>query len=797
MKIDETAAIAITAGLHDLLDFEDESAPSASVAEQRPVSPHLRDKADRDLGTLRGFATASTDEVRLCRNALLLSLEAALIQGFRTVHYSRDRNHYATRSDTLPVFWTYANVMRAVDSLSALPDVIGHNRVLPQNPRSRNFARQRSSIFAGPKFTFDADATTYISASTKPHDRVIIRDRHKVSNATIPLSLLRTTTEFLSLYDPLVEAATITLEHPAFRLLSDHVGTFPTKNGLARIDLTRRHLVRIFNGTANKGGRWYRAFWLEIPRAARKSLKIDGASIYEYDFSACHLRLAYYGAGAADALAGFGTDDLYALPDLDPIHWRRPIKIAVQILFNTKSIGQARGALATMLTDGNWDERLASADKIIASVKSAHPAVQPFWHSGAGRGLQFIDSEIIRLCLGRLTDLAIVGLPVHDAIIVAEQHRNQLIGIMENTFATDGKRLACSRFAYLRRRGFRDQNLTRGSGSGGVGSEGGVDRLPALDASSCAAASPVSALGSLNVNSSLALGASSSVSAGTALGSTEPSSPPSSPLALSELRTLVASRRCWSGGVIRAALLAFAEIDVATAVATFRHWSGTVAFSTGVILPTGKVDAELARFCSRVPRPISPTSMARLCGVSQAEAARLRLTIIVPKRRIVVKHSDAKRAGRLDQGIIPRIVNVDLAKPWLRTPLCRTAWYAQTPCPIERQVAALDALLALPDARAVASVVQEHHQVLTIRQQHCKASKLPVDELLARLGHRLAKSADGRLADIPALLSSKSIEQAGNALRNMASAPPFASCSISAKGEFYCAISISASSADL
>jgi hypothetical protein len=260
----------------------------------------------------------------------------------------------------------------------------------------------------------DAELDAALAAQSTPGARIRLRDRRKKEKA-LPSNapVVDVTDAFLERYDKALEQARLEIRHPSIELVSETVAYALVGPGKIRIDLGRRYPVRIFSGDMNSGGRWYHTFWTEIPSAYRKAMHIDGAPVAEHDISACHLRLAYYAAGAAVALAAFGGLNLYALDGFDG-RWRSAIKAGVNIMLNAKSLNGARGALWDKLDPALVELRPNAVDEILSGIKAAHPAVERFWHSDCGVGLQFVDSEIMRLAIERLLDRAVLALCVHD-----------------------------------------------------------------------------------------------------------------------------------------------------------------------------------------------------------------------------------------------------------------------------------------------------------------------------------------------------------------------------------------------
>ena len=75
------------------------------------------------------------------------------------------------------------------------------------------------------------------------------------------------------------------------------------------IDFSQRTLVRIFsNGSFKQGGRYYRAWWQNVPSEYRKYITIDEKRTAEFDFSQLNPHLLYHSnykeLGSEDAYDG-------------------------------------------------------------------------------------------------------------------------------------------------------------------------------------------------------------------------------------------------------------------------------------------------------------------------------------------------------------------------------------------------------------------------------------------------------------------------------------------------------------
>ncbi|MBD9372313.1 hypothetical protein IB238_06690 [Rhizobium sp. ARZ01] len=139
----------------------------------------------------------------------------------------------------------------------------------------------------------------------------------------------------------------------------------------------------------------------------------------ELDYQQIHPRLLY--GLATRHLEG----DAYTLPG-----WNRAVvKQAFNALLNADGFRAARGAIAENL-DGDRD----TAEALIADIRTRHPDIDTYFHSGIGLKLQGIDSEICRQVLVEMHRKGIVTLPIHDSFIVASEYEDTLSEVMQTAF---------------------------------------------------------------------------------------------------------------------------------------------------------------------------------------------------------------------------------------------------------------------------------------------------------------------------------------------------------------------------
>lgn len=691
--------------------------------DQLPIMPSL--EADGDLGAEMGVPAAATDGIRRARNAIILSLRLAIEIGHQGIHYSRNRNTYTRLRHYIPDYWTYHNVRAAVESLLAQSDLVREFRARPQNPYSPTFNGRRSVLFAGPAFVNSVMITNNsIVEVAAQRPRIILRDRRKKSLVIPPGPIVEETLRFLALFDDAVAGLHFGFSDPTIRWQSSTTAIAIDEGWTTLINTQRRFLARIFTGNMVNGGRFYRVFWQDLSKAIRRSLLINGAPTAEHDYSACHLRLAYFAIGERLTTSGAAGQDLYTLDGMGS-EWRAVIKRAVSILLNARSYAGAVGALASVdeMPNCQWRERVEIAVAVVAGVMKRHEALAPLWHSGCGLGLQYIDSQLTIACATELIARGIVPLPIHDSMLVRAEHLADLKEVMERRFEDDGPRLAAERFkaiAKRRARGFRGHDLTQGRSAASV-----------MRALSARAGPPSSDSLVPAVVSPSSRAAPRATSPATSVDGIPPDLVPllAHPI-FKDFERVIAHRRWVPGGLVRGALLLAASFypSRSAAAGAVRVWITQMVSLTAATFDEGRLTVEVEQFVRRKPRPISAPSVARLCGISSTLAVELGLAVLVPSQR---KQSRSKRAKRMT-ATLPRIINIKAAAPWGQ-PERRASWYKAYPDPIERQTIALRAILASGDIDKAATARASIERARRERKTVSSKQNLPVDDLLAGL----------------------------------------------------------------
>jgi len=173
------------------------------------------------------------------------------------------------------------------------------------------------------------------------------------------------------------------------------------------IDLSKRILTRIFsNGRFDHGGRFYRAWWRNVPSEYRKHITIDGKRTCEYDYSQLNPHMVYFLREKK-----MGDEDAYDRV-FDGEH-RDIVKEAFDAMIQASTnLTHKPKKLNLSEVDFDWPT-------LKQAILDAHKPIADMFFQGHGNHLQFIDSciaENVMLNFIRAEDAPV--LPIHDSFIM-------------------------------------------------------------------------------------------------------------------------------------------------------------------------------------------------------------------------------------------------------------------------------------------------------------------------------------------------------------------------------------------
>lgn len=197
------------------------------------------------------------------------------------------------------------------------------------------------------------------------------------------------------------------------------------------VDHRQRRLLRHFvqlpdDGDAprfDRGGRLFGGFWQNLKRARRTGIRVEEEPVVDLDFASMFPRLAYATTGKEPP-----EEDLYAIEGLGPEH-RPALKLAV----NTLLFDDFRRP-SWPVPASEKDPRLP-AEWTVARTKAAflarHPALRGCFGVGLGYSLMHRESVILIHVLEEMRSRGVVGLGLHDGILVPRSRANEAKAMME------------------------------------------------------------------------------------------------------------------------------------------------------------------------------------------------------------------------------------------------------------------------------------------------------------------------------------------------------------------------------
>lgn len=183
------------------------------------------------------------------------------------------------------------------------------------------------------------------------------------------------------------------------------------------------------------GGRFFGGFWQNLKGSRRGGIRIAGERIAVVDYSSMFSRLAYARASAVPP-----PGDLYAVPGLEG--HRKALKRAFNtLLFDTHNRRQEWPAEFTAASDGHGQCRAAdevlpaewSVSRVRKAVLRHHPALKGSLGMALGYELMFKESQVLSAVLAHMRERGIVGLGLHDGLIVPRSAVEDVVTIMGRT----------------------------------------------------------------------------------------------------------------------------------------------------------------------------------------------------------------------------------------------------------------------------------------------------------------------------------------------------------------------------
>ena len=381
---------------------------------------------EHELGRALGLDTAKNALRHMAREIMLAQLTLAHWRG-RQMMYSRDRTFYSNVRRYRHRALSYVRTVEAMDELRVL-ELIDH-QVGSKGHKWRYRSRAR----------LHAEAHDALPISCVGELSFVPNEVIRLKNEAKALIRYRDTCETQDMrqeifaHNEAIASLDVQLKSPNWTL--DNRGLLRSEG--STINPQKRNLYRIFNCSWREGGRLYGGWWQNLPEADRQCLQINDRDVTELDYDFINPTLM-----AAGARVSWGNGDPYVVDGFP----RKQSKSAFQILLNAPTMLKARRAVTDDLRSRGVAEASLRAEQLIKALTDRHPQFERFWGSGLGRRLQRIDSDLCTNILAALRAKGVVGLSVHDSVIVPEKNRQVLAEIMERELALTCRKLSKNGF---------------------------------------------------------------------------------------------------------------------------------------------------------------------------------------------------------------------------------------------------------------------------------------------------------------------------------------------------------------
>ena len=255
-------------------------------------------------------------------------------------------------------------------------------------------------------------------------ETIILRDKINGIKVNIPYEDVRKTNRYRSNLRTINECflrhwADLRIKNTEYIKLAERISEDSDKEP---VDLSRRTLVRIFsNGSFEKGGRFYRGWWQNVPSEYRKFITINEDVTTEYDYSQLGPHMLYFAYNKK-----MGQEDAYDRV-LDGQH-RKIVKQAFNAMVQSSSPLNVKPRKINM--DGmemGWEE-------LRQRILDSHKPISHLFFDGKGNELQFKDSCIAESVMLQFANQNQTALPIHDSFIMQEGYAGHLEEAMRRAF---------------------------------------------------------------------------------------------------------------------------------------------------------------------------------------------------------------------------------------------------------------------------------------------------------------------------------------------------------------------------
>ena len=166
-------------------------------------------------------------------------------------------------------------------------------------------------------------------------------------------------------------------------------------------------------------GRLYGGFWQNLKKHRRGGIRVQGEPVVVLDFSSMFVRLAYAHLGLLSP-----EGDLYALPGLED--HRDAVKVLVSALLFDQYTRTTWPQDAEEELPAGW-----TVPEMRRAILERHPQLCPAFGTGLGLHLMNTESRVLMDTLDDLRCRNIVGLGLHDGLLVPASRAGEVKTVLE------------------------------------------------------------------------------------------------------------------------------------------------------------------------------------------------------------------------------------------------------------------------------------------------------------------------------------------------------------------------------
>ncbi len=343
----------------------------------------------------------------------------------KPIIYSRDKKYFAPGTFYYNEELTYTIMKNCIDALCEL-ELIDHG--IGDNGFNKysyfRATEELQEVFKG--LTIKNSNINYALTRT-----IYLRDKKKEDGTNGKLLPVDYTTKqnitlnnHLVKYNSFIALFDITWDAPEVAKLLHKCLLWRDKPELIK----KRSLHSIFNENMSNGGRMYGAFWINMPKMLRPYLKINGESLVDIDFNACHIQLLYKKVGEPTPKNPY----VYDRSDIRRDYAKRLLLTTLNLkMKGERTENQVRNDVYR--ASEIREEKHYMLKEILVKLEKAHEPIKKYFYTGIGLRLQLAEANIMRRIMKKCMKKNIPILPVHDGCSVRISNADKVEKIFKET----------------------------------------------------------------------------------------------------------------------------------------------------------------------------------------------------------------------------------------------------------------------------------------------------------------------------------------------------------------------------